>query len=69
MREPEISIRKLSCIVPVAVDSDGTPLSHGERMIENEPGVWVSPDMASLLADGAGRVEGDRVRGLRQIQP
>lgn len=50
MNEPEITVTKMSCIVPVVVDSDGTPLSHGERMIETEPGVWVAPDMAGLLA-------------------
>ena len=39
----EIEIRKMEYLAQVAVDADGTPLSHGERMIEVEPGVWKDP--------------------------
>ena len=45
----EIKVRKLSALALVPVDADGTPLEHGERMIEVEPGHWVSPVFAAAL--------------------
>lgn len=43
----EIRVEKMSYLVLVPVDADGTPLEHGERCIEVEPGVWVSPLVAA----------------------
>jgi hypothetical protein len=43
-------VRMASALVPVNLDSDGTPLSlHGERMIEIEPGKWVDPLIAAVI--------------------
>lgn len=36
-------VTKTSGVIPVALDDDGTPLSHGERMTEIRPGVWADP--------------------------
>jgi hypothetical protein len=44
----QINAVKVACYVPVAVDADGTPLSHGEPMTETEPGVWVDPVIAAV---------------------
>ena len=49
MTGPEIKVTKLGARVPVPVDEDGTPLSHGERMTEIEPGVWMHPVWAALM--------------------
>ena len=43
----QITVVKAACYCPVAVDADGTPLSHGERMTETEPGVWADPVIAA----------------------
>ena len=40
----------------VAVDTDGTPLHHGERMVEVQPGVWADPVMAQVEAFLAARI-------------
>jgi hypothetical protein len=34
---------KLTYTVLLPVDADGTPLHHGERVIEVSPGEWVTP--------------------------
>ena len=48
MADPvQINVVKMVCYCPVAVDGDGTPLSHGEPMTETEPGVWVDPVIAA----------------------
>ena len=48
MAEPEIKVVKHTAWIPVALDDDGTPLAHGERMIETEPGIWKAPDLVAL---------------------
>ncbi len=50
MAEIEISVRKHSAVIWTAVDTDGTPMEHGERMVEVEPGRWVSPWIAAAEA-------------------
>lgn len=45
-----LTVRKMEAIAVVPIDDDGTPLDHGERMIEIEPGRWVSPVIAGALA-------------------
>ena len=42
-------VKKLSCYAMVPVDDDGTPLSHGERMVEIRPGEWADPLTAMAL--------------------
>lgn len=47
--ETKLQVTKWSYWQPVATDTDGTPLSHGERMIEVEPGKWMDPLMVAVL--------------------
>ena len=48
--DADITVRQASYWQPVAVDTDGTPLWHGERMIEVRPGVWTTPDTIAVEA-------------------
>ena len=49
MADPvQINAVKMAGYIPVAVDADGTPLSHGEPMTETEPGIWVDPLIAAV---------------------
>jgi hypothetical protein len=48
MGEVKITATKAAYWVPVSLDTDGTPLTHGERMIETGPGVWKSPDLVAV---------------------
>lgn len=51
--EPKITVRKHTAYVPVAVNEDGVPLSHGEPMVEVEPGYWMDATaLAELHAAG-----------------
>ena len=45
----QINAVKMAGYVPIAVDADGTPLSHGEPMTEIEPGVWADPVFAAAM--------------------
>lgn len=45
----DLKVTKLSCWQFVAVDADGTPLHHGERMVEVEPGHWMDPIHVAIL--------------------
>jgi hypothetical protein len=45
----EIKVTKMACAMLTAVDADGTPLHHGERMVETEPGVWTDAVLADAL--------------------
>jgi hypothetical protein len=45
----QINVVKVVGYCPVAVDADGTPLSHGEPMTEVEPGVWMDPVLAAAM--------------------
>ena len=47
--EPRLTVTKVSYWQPVAVDADGTPLHHGERMTEVEPGVWADPLFVAIM--------------------
>ena len=49
MTEPELKATKLREWVMVPVDEDGVPLSHGDRMTEIEPGVWMHPVWVALM--------------------
>jgi hypothetical protein len=49
MAEPTITVTKASYWQPVALDTDGTPLHHGERMVETKPGVWADPVIAAAM--------------------
>ncbi len=42
-------VKKLSCYAMVPVDDDGTPLSHGEPMVEISPGEWADQFTAMAL--------------------
>jgi hypothetical protein len=42
-------VTKASMVARAAVDADGTPLCHGERMTEVSPGVWMDPLADALL--------------------
>ena len=44
-----LTVRKAAAWVPVALDTDGTPLEHGERMVEVEPGQWMDSTLAAVL--------------------
>ena len=46
---PDITVRKMSAYAMVPVDDDGTPLHHGERMVEISPGEWADPLTARAL--------------------
>lgn len=46
---PSLTVTKMACWMPVAVDADGTPLHHGERMVEIEPGVWADPVYVAVM--------------------
>lgn len=50
MPEPfeEIEITTMFGYVLLPIDEDGTPLSHGELMVEVEPGVWKSPALIEV---------------------
>jgi hypothetical protein len=48
-QEPELDVVKAACWVPVAFDEDGTPMYLGERLVEVEPGQWMTPAAAHLL--------------------
>jgi hypothetical protein len=56
-----MNVRKVEYLVPVALDDDGTPLSHGERMVEVEPGHWKSPTTIALEQFLAEEVRGMQV--------
>lgn len=49
MAEPELTVRKHAYWVPLALDTDGTPLYNGERLVEVEPGHWMHPDAIALM--------------------
>jgi len=54
-----MNVKKVSYVVPVALDEDGTPLSHGERMVEVEPGHWKSAALIQIeefLSESAGSI-------------
>lgn len=56
----DMTVKKHEYLALVAVDADGTPLHHGERMIETEPGVWAHPLLAAVeafLEDGVAKLE------------
>ncbi len=44
-----LTARKITAYVPVPLDTDGTPLHHGERMVEVEPGHWMDPTLAAIM--------------------
>ena len=51
-----LTVTRASCWQPVAVDADGTPLHHGERMVQVRPGVWADPAVAGIEAFLAARI-------------
>lgn len=36
-------VKKASMVVQLDLDDDGTPLCHGERLVEIKPGTWAHP--------------------------
>jgi len=48
--DPDVVVKKMTAWAPTPVDEDGTPLYHGERMVEIRPGEWVTPPLAAALA-------------------
>ena len=53
---PDLTVRKIGHSVTVMLDTDGTPLWMGERMVEVAPGEWMTPAMADftgVTADAA----------------
>jgi hypothetical protein len=49
MGEAELTVKKYGYWVQVNLDTDGTPLHHGERMVEISPGQWADPVIALAL--------------------
>jgi hypothetical protein len=47
--EPEMTVRKATGYMPVPLNEDGVPLSHGEPMVEVEPGKWMDADAFAVL--------------------
>lgn len=46
-----LNVRKVSHVVTVNLDSDGTPLTHlGDRMVQVSPNQWMDPLGAALEA-------------------
>lgn len=50
MTEP-LNVRKISHPTLVQLDTDGTPMVLGERLIEVRPGEWMTPLGAALSAE------------------
>ena len=46
---PEMTVRIATAYMPVNVNADGVPLSHGEPMVEVEPGKWMDADAFAVL--------------------
>jgi len=54
-----LTVRKIGHAVTVQLDTDGTPLWMGERMVETAPGEWMTPAMADFS-----RVAAEAARAL-----
>jgi hypothetical protein len=48
-RPPHLTVRLEQAWIPVALDDDGTPLHHGERMTEIRPGTWAPPGYVEMM--------------------
>ena len=44
----DLTVRKIGHTIPVMLDTDGTPLWVGERMVEVAPGEWMTRAMADF---------------------
>lgn len=44
----DLTVRKVGYSVPVLLDTDGTPLWMGERMVEVAPGEWMTQAAADF---------------------
>lgn len=57
----DLTVRKIGHRVQVMVDTDGTPLWMGERMVEVAPGEWMTPfgvELARATAEAAAAIDG-----------
>jgi hypothetical protein len=46
-----LEVRKIGHAVTVELDTDGTPMWLGERLVEVAPGEWMTPLGAALAAE------------------
>lgn len=56
----DLTVRKIGHTVPVMLDTDGTPLWNGERMVEVAPGEWMTQamaDFARMTAEAAAAID------------
>jgi hypothetical protein len=64
---PQITVRKYSYWAEFPLDTDGTPLHHGERMVEIRPGQWVPALDAAVMAYLADACDPARLTPMEQV--
>lgn len=45
----KMDVKMMTALVPIHRDEDGTPMYKGERLVEVEPGRWMTPDAKALM--------------------